>query len=263
MLSETRKKKLQILTQSLLRGDIDGARKVLETTAASGAPSAPPTDVPAPDAGPLDLAAACPGVSTELATPQGAMKFWMVRRRLAEIAPDCADVSARYAAVLRGAGQRLDELEASVGLCHAANAAPEDLLFMDIETCGLAGTAIFLVGTMAYDGTDLVFEQHLARDYSEEPAILHAFADKCAAASLLVTFNGKSFDMNQIRDRCAFHGIDSLEDQKLPHLDLLHEARKRWKKSVPNCRLAIGIEGEGQAWVDDVGITLSDTPAAT
>jgi uncharacterized protein YprB with RNaseH-like and TPR domain len=139
--------------------------------------------------------------------------------------------------VLRGAGQRLDELEASVGLCHAANSRPEDLLFMDIETCGLAGTAIFLVGTMFFDGLDLVFEQHLARDYSEEPAILRAFASRCSQAGLLVTFNGKAFDMTQIRERCVFHRIDALAERRLPHLDLLQESRKRWRRRLPNCRL--------------------------
>lgn len=246
MLSESRKKKLQILTQSLLRGDVDGARKVLEAAGRAKAGTdpvfaddakaglVPVFDVPTFA---MDLADACPGAAVDGALPAGPGRHWLIRRTLAEIAPDDAGVSARYAAVLRGAGQRLDELEASVGLCHAAGAAPEDVLFMDIETCGLGGTAIFLVGTMFFEGGGLVFEQHLARDYSEEPAILRAFAAKCESAGLLVTFNGKSFDMNQIRERCVFHGIDALEGPKLPHLDLLHEARKRWRKRVPNCRL--------------------------
>jgi hypothetical protein len=137
---------------------------------------------------------------------------------------------------MRGAGQRLDELSASAALCHAAGARPEDPLFLDIESCGLAGASIFLVGTMAYRHGELVFRQYLARDYAEEAAILHAFSRRYARSPLLVTFNGKAFDMSLIRERSAFHGLDS-GPREVPHLDLLHESRRRWKGDVPNCKL--------------------------
>lgn len=236
---DSRKKKLQMLTQSLLRGDIAAAKRALELPG-STAGQPPHADAPQPqppDAGPLELVGACPGCEIETPSPRGPIRHWLIRRTLAEIGPDHGHISSQYVSVLRGAGQRLDELDASVGLCHAANSRPEDLLFMDIETCGLAGATIFLLGTMFFDGKDLVFEQHLARDYSEEPAILNAFAMRCQRAGLLVTFNGKSFDMNQIRERCVFHNIDAFEGQKLPHLDLLPESRKRWRKLLPNCKL--------------------------
>jgi uncharacterized protein YprB with RNaseH-like and TPR domain len=82
----------------------------------------------------------------------------------------------------------------------------------------------------------LRFEQFLARDYSEEAAILHAFAGRLERTEVLVTFNGKSFDMNMLRHRSAFHGVE-MPARLAHHLDLLHESRKRWKKSLPNCRL--------------------------
>lgn len=237
-MSDSRKKKLQMLTQSLLRGDLAAARKTLDMACrANDSGAAAGVRPAASDTGPVDLASACGGAEVELASPQGAMRYWLIRRTLAEIGPDQGHISSQYVSVLRGAGQRLDELEASVGLCHAANSRPEDLLFMDIETCGLAGATIFLIGTMSFDGRDLVFEQHLARDYTEEPAILQAFAMRCEQAGLLVTFNGKAFDMNQIRERCVFHNIDALDGQKLPHLDLLPESRRRWRRLLPNCRL--------------------------
>jgi uncharacterized protein YprB with RNaseH-like and TPR domain len=53
---------------------------------------------------------------------------------------------------------------------------------------------------------------------------------------VLVTFNGKSFDMNMLRQRSAFHGVE-MPGRLAHHLDLLHESRKRWRSSVPNCRL--------------------------
>ena len=56
---------------------------------------------------------------------------------------------------------------------------------------------------------------------------------KCAR--VLVTFNGKAFDMNMIRERAIFHGLKMPPEG--PHLDLLTEARKRWRGRLPNCKL--------------------------
>ena len=82
----------------------------------------------------------------------------------------------------------------------------------------------------------LVFEQYLARDYSEEPAILHAFAGSYEQSGVLVTFNGKSFDMTHDPRAVGLprRGAPWAEP---PHLDLLHEARRRWKGQLPNCKL--------------------------
>jgi hypothetical protein len=89
---------------------------------------------------------------------------------------------------------------------------------------------------MSYAETELVIDQYLARNYAEEEAILQAFADRYAQAGILVTFNGKAFDMNLIRERAAFHGV-ALPRHEPPHLDLLVEARRLWKGRLPNCRL--------------------------
>lgn len=218
-----------MLTRSLAAGDVQAAQSILKAHARPPAGAAPGgDDIIGP---PIDLVAAAPGI--EIALPHGA--FWHVRRTLAEISGDCAAIQGEYAAVLRGSRQRFDELEASAALCHIANGAPESPLFMDLETCGLAGTPIFLVGLMSWQGEQLVFDQFLARHYGEEPAILAYFAERLAGHSVLVTFNGKSFDMPQVRERSAFHGLEI--EHEPPHCDLLHESRKRWRKSLPNCRL--------------------------
>jgi len=221
---------LQLLRRSLERGDLAAAARILNST-----------DGPAPKAGhgePVALAEACPGTEQRIATPQGTATYWLIHRTLGRIAPDDASTAWRFASVLRGAGQRFDELKASAALCHVAQAGPADLLFMDIETCGLAGSPIFLVGMMSYADGDLHFTQCLARDYSEEPAICQAFADRLAAAGVLVTFNGKAFDMTLLRERSAFHGIALPGPREMPpHLDLLHESRRCWRGQVENCRL--------------------------
>jgi len=192
---------------------------------------------------PVSLADACPGREVTVATPLGGRPYWLVGGPVADVLPDEAPIEAEYAAVLRGARQRFDELSASAGLCHLADGGPGGPLFMDIETCGLSGAMIFLVGLMRYAGGRLVYAQHLARDYAEEAPVLAAFAEALTSAGALVTFNGKSFDMPMIRERSIIHRVelpsaDGPPDNRLPpHLDLLHDARRRWKGQLPNCRL--------------------------
>ena len=228
---ESRKKKLQMLLRSVSRGDIAGAKDILREAEGGQRPrgAAKPRA-----AVPLDQA--CPGSEQAVTLGGREFKYWTVRRTLDKFAPDMLEVAREYSTIMRGGRQNFDELEASVALCHVANMGPQDLLFMDAETCGWAGSAIFLIGTMSFEGGQFVFEQHFARSYAEEAAILQSFAERYARIGALVTFNGKSFDMTMIRDRCAYHGV-GLPDPPPPHLDLLHESRKRWRRQVPNCRL--------------------------
>ena len=50
-------------------------------------------------------------------------------------------------------------------------------LFLDLETCGLASSPVFLAGTMHWNGGDFVLRQYFARHYGEESALLrrHGF----------------------------------------------------------------------------------------
>jgi len=235
MLSESRKRKLSMLARSIAEGNFAKASELLTAHGHAGV-NRSRARPPAGAKGPMPLLDAVGGAEITVDSPTGPGRCWLISRRLSEVCPDQAAIAREYSNVLRGARQRFDELGASPGLCHAANARPEDLLFMDTETCGLAGSAVFLVGLMAYQGREMVFDQYLARDYAQEPTILQAFADRLAGAKILVTFNGKAFDMTLISERSAFHGV-SLPGEGIVHLDLLHEARRLWGKHLPNCRL--------------------------
>ena len=219
-----------MLAQSIAKRDLASAAEILRAVGRKGrAAQQKPLK-------PLALEEVSDGVETHAAAPSGRSKLWLIRRPLAKVAPEHAELASRYAAVMCGARQRFDELAASAAMCHAADSGPEDLLFLDVETCGLSSAAIFLIGTMSCRRKQLVFEQFFARDYAEEAAILQAFAGRYAEAGVLVTFNGKAFDMNMIRERAAYHGVN-LPDREPPHLDLLHESRRRWRGRLPNCRL--------------------------
>ena len=122
-----------------------------------------------------------------------------------------------------------------------------DLLFIDIETCGLGDTVIFLVGMLRYrsggERPCLEFESVLARDPSVEPALLRHVAGSVCATPYYVSFNGKSFDLPRLRNRARRHRVEVLFEAFVDvpaerHIDLLIEVRRRWKGELPNCRLS-------------------------
>jgi len=114
---------------------------------------------------------------------------------------------------------------------------PEDYVFLDIETLGLFSRPVILFGIGTIENDHLTVNQYLLRDINEEQAALmatlgHLSVDRPA----LVTFNGKSFDVPYLSDRLAYYGMGSLA--KIPHFDVLHFSRRRWKDQLPSLRLA-------------------------
>ena len=111
----------------------------------------------------------------------------------------------------------------------------ERALFLDLETCGLTGSPVFLAGTMHWNGADFVLHQYFARHYGEEAGLLAVVAERMRAFDVLVTFNGKSFDAPYLVARALTLGVALALPRH--HLDLLHHARRRWKDVLPDCRL--------------------------
>nr|WP_246238131.1 ribonuclease H-like domain-containing protein [Alkalicoccus luteus] len=119
---------------------------------------------------------------------------------------------------------------------------PENLLFFDTETTGLAsgaGTKIFLIGYARLKKDSMEVTQHLLTGPEHEQAFLAGFLDDFAESDTIVSYNGKSFDWPQVKSRHAFLR------ERLPllpetgHIDLLHAARRFWKDRLPSCRLSI------------------------
>jgi len=111
----------------------------------------------------------------------------------------------------------------------------EHALFLDLETCGLSSSPVFLAGTMHWNGEDFVLRQYFARHYGEEAALLRALASAFTGFEAIVTFNGKSYDVPFLRDRARLHRVTL--PVPIDHLDLLHPARRRWRGALPDCRL--------------------------
>jgi len=113
--------------------------------------------------------------------------------------------------------------------------SPGDFLFTDIETTGLGGSPLFLIGVMDWQNDGLLVRQYLARNYAEEAAVIAFFIDQCAGSKMLVSFNGKTFDYPYIRLRAAATGVPFPLAPR--HFDLLHESRRLWRGKFADCKL--------------------------
>lgn len=119
-------------------------------------------------------------------------------------------------------------------------ADPEQWLFLDTETTGLAGgsgTYAFLVGVAWWEGGGLEIEQFFLREYSEERSLLFALRERIAEHPVLVTFNGKSFDWPLLETRYRMSRKVSVPTPRA-HLDFLHPARNLWRLRLGSVRLS-------------------------
>jgi uncharacterized protein YprB with RNaseH-like and TPR domain len=119
-------------------------------------------------------------------------------------------------------------------------ADPEQWIFLDTETTGLAGgsgTYAFLVGLAWWEGGGLEVEQLFMRDFSEEGSLLSALAERLAERRVLITFNGKSFDWPLLETRYRMSRKIAFPTP-LAHLDFLHPARNLWRLRLGSVRLS-------------------------
>ena|ERR1041385_1302506 len=135
---------------------------------------------------------------------------------------------------------------------------PDRALFLDTETTGLgggAGTIAFLVGLASFDEGTLVVEQLLLRTPGEELPLLEHVAQRISASSMLVTYNGKAFDLPLLRGRFVMNRLAPPPER--PHLDLLHIGRRIHKARVGACTLK-ALESEVLGFVRDTDIDGGD-----
>jgi len=105
-------------------------------------------------------------------------------------------------------------------------------VFFDLETTGLsggAGTQVFLVGCGWFEpDASFVTRQYLLTRFADERPMLALVAEELGRAGALVSFNGKSFDAPVLETRYLFHRLPT-SVRSLPHVDVLHPARRFWK----------------------------------
>lgn len=158
---------------------------------------------------------------------------FVLSRGADEIEGDFAPLSDAYAAML---ADTQHPVYAHVPeQCGQAPLTPQDIIFLDLETTGLNTGNVFLAGAMLWENSRIVVKQFFARDYAEECAIVSLFLAAAQGRKLLVTFNGKSFDLPYLRVRAAACRVPF--QPAWGHMDMLHVSRKTWGRAFGDCKL--------------------------
>ena len=145
---------------------------------------------------------------------------------------------------------------------------PQDLLFFDTETTGLAGgtgTRAFMIGAADWHthpdrGDGLRIRQLLMTTMAAEAAMLREFAGWLQPGTVFSSYNGRCYDAPLLktryrlaRQRCPITPLD--------HVDLLFPTRRRYRGTWENCRLAT-IERQLLQIVREDDLPGSEAPAA-
>ena len=183
---------------------------------------------------------------SESVNPLG--RCWIIRQPLSEI----WQKGSRWIDKIDGQLEQLHPDSKQRELLALRSVFPNESCLLDLETCGFAGSMVFLAGVISNHEGHLSLTQIFARDYSEEAALLYELWTITKLSSALITFNGKSFDWPVVMDRTILHRLqgchwnsdaavnqsDWLARLRPPiHVDLLHISRRLWKHQLPNCRL--------------------------
>ena len=126
-------------------------------------------------------------------------------------------------------------------------------LYLDTETTGLgfgAGTVAFLVGMAYFDDEQRLWVEQLLMACPDQEQALMARVHACVErSSLIVSFNGKAYDLPLLGSRCVMTRRPPLPER--PHLDLLHVSRRLHKSRLERFNLKqieqhlLGFERDG------------------
>ncbi|WP_132999233.1 ribonuclease H-like domain-containing protein [Luteimonas arsenica] len=139
----------------------------------------------------------------------------------------------------------------------------QHLLAFDTETTGLAGgtgTRAFMIGAADWRDGGLRIRQLCITKLAAEEAMLAAFAGWLEPATVLVSYNGKSYDRPLLSTRYRL----ARQHDPLPalrHVDLLHPVRRRYRGVWANCRLAT-VERELLGVLREDDLPGSEAPGA-
>jgi uncharacterized protein YprB with RNaseH-like and TPR domain len=148
----------------------------------------------------------------------------------------------------------LEKVSRWIGDQNLTKFNPQSISFIDTETSGLAGgtgTYAFLIGIGEFTKQGFKLSQFFMRDPYEEPAQLAAVLGALSNTEVLVTYNGKSFDVPLLNTRFITNGEPPpLKSQS--HIDLLHLARRIWRDRLPSRTLGsieeniLGLQRTGE-----------------
>lgn len=101
---------------------------------------------------------------------------------------------------------------------------PEDSLFFDIETTGLSHkrSHLYMIGAIYREAGQLTFIQWFLQRPSEEKDVLLAFSTLVRQVSTVIHYNGQTFDVPYIKEKCHHWDLDDpfSADCQIQSLDL-------------------------------------------
>ncbi len=129
--------------------------------------------------------------------------------------------------------------ELDLTFARLTSARREHLLHFDTETTGLAGgtgTRAFMIGAADWHEGGLRVRQVYITTMAAESAMLRTFSEWIDADTVLVSYNGKSYDAPLLATRYRLARMTN-PLAGLTHVDLLHPMRRRYRQSWENCKM--------------------------
>jgi uncharacterized protein len=206
-----------------------GAR-LRATSRASALLQQPAKKPPAVD---LDALRRMAGVRTRL----GLVKPVAARPASRDVPGDEIAPGLRYLEHLSAWPAPPDEFDLT--FARLTTARREHLLHFDTETTGLAGgtgTRAFMIGAADWFGGKLRVRQLYMTSMAAETAMLSEFARWVHADTVLVSYNGKSYDAPLLSTRYRLARLAN-PLVGLTHVDLLHPMRRRYRQVWENCKM--------------------------
>jgi uncharacterized protein YprB with RNaseH-like and TPR domain len=123
---------------------------------------------------------------------------------------------------------------------HISLKRPDKFIFLDTETSGLSGgtgTFVFMIGLGFQSDAGFRLVQLFMRDPSQEMAFLAALNHFINSFEVVVTFNGKAFDIPLLNTRHILNGFSS-PFKEMDHIDILPLARRIWRNRLSNRALS-------------------------
>jgi uncharacterized protein YprB with RNaseH-like and TPR domain len=158
-----------------------------------------------------------------------------------EVAPGLAKISRRYPYGTTHGNLAIHPPGKDVlHRFHETAFKPEQLVAIDTETTGLSGgtgTVAFLVGIARFTADALEVEQLLMTRFAGEAGMLSALGALIGADDVLLSYNGKSYDLPLLKTRCRLRRLKA-DFPALPHIDMVHAVRRTFKHHWANCRLS-------------------------
>lgn len=123
--------------------------------------------------------------------------------------------------------------------------SPEEMLFLDLETTSLsmgAGNFPFLTGIGWFEGSLFIVSQYLITSPPQEVEVLKILLDHWNRSRVIVTYNGKTFDVPLLKGRFSIYRLGEPDEKK--HYDLYQLVRGMVKPATLHNaeRVLLGIE---------------------